>query len=175
MFALQIVNDVRAFQDYEESLLQQIIELLEKVCDSDPSIVRAYEINAEFFWGSSLPSLTSLYRPDDVESQVATPIMEKLLKLCIQTLLHVLRIILGCHTNLIILLNEDLFDYALCLPWIVPSHSHAKALEVVQEVCKLTQVQPSSLQSLAKAKLAKMEYGLRRVLLAVSISDLLYS
>ncbi len=173
---MQIINDVGAYQKYKKSLLVQITELLRKVCDSDPSVVRTYEKNAEFFWGSSLPALTSLYRPDNGENcqSRTNSLYRDITQLCTQTLLHTLHIILGHHNNLVNLFNENLVDYVVCLPSIVPSHSHQKAQAVVQEVGKQVQLQPLSLHSLAKAKIAKMKYGLQKVMKAITVTDLLH-
>ena len=154
-------------------MLKQICEVLERTVHNDAAVVQNYESNEEFFWGSTLPALTSLYRPDDGQEGYSL-VFKKVIRLCTLTLLHTLQIILGHQSKLIVLLNEDLYDYVMSLPWIVPSQCSGKAKEVVKEVGKLIQMEPLPLLSLAKAKLAKTEYGLHRVLKAVSISDLLY-
>jgi len=173
LLSLQILNDLSAFKDYNEVMLQQICEVLERVVNNDAAVVQNYESHDEFFWGSTLPSLTSLYRPDKGQEGYSS-VFKEVIRLCTLTLLHTLQVILGHHSNLVVLFNEDLFDYVMSLPWIVPDQCSGKAKEVVKEVGKLIQIEPLPLFSLAKAKLAKTEYGLHRVLKAVSISDLLY-
>lgn len=174
MFSQVIINNIQSFQGFEYSLLKQVMSLMENVCIADPSIVRTYEVNADFFCGSSLPSLTSLYHPEIDHESTNSPSMKKLREVCTDTLLHTLHICLGRQDNLDVLVNENLLDYVVSLPWIVPEASRSRALVVVQEVSKFIQLQPLSLCSLAKAQLAKMKYGLRQVIMVVSISDLLH-
>lgn len=70
--------------------------------------------------------------------------------------------------------DNDTVDFVTCLPWYLHQGSRAQ-----QQACKLVahlgeelQLQPPSLLNIAKARLASMHFGLKKVLKVYSIQDL---
>lgn len=73
-----------------------------------------------------------------------------------------------------ILIKEGLVDYITALPWHVSAESKALAKTVVSELSgHLTQLQPPKLCSIVQAKLAKMCFGLGRIVASNSPVDLI--
>jgi len=65
------------------------------------------------------------------------------------------------------LVQEDLLNYLTCIPWVCPTHwtdERRQAEKLVNYVGSRLQLQPPSLISITKAKLARMHFGLERVL-----------
>ena len=80
-----------------------------------------------------------------------------------RTILLSLRNMLGRDNHRTVLLREGLEDYVTCLPQYVPPSLREEARELVRIVASGVQLQPPKLVNLAKAKLAKMHFGLQRV------------
>lgn len=72
------------------------------------------------------------------------------------------------------LIREGMVNYITCLPWCLAqgSRAHLQACELVSHLREDTQLQPPSLLNIAKAKLAFMHYGLKKMLDMHSIHDL---
>ena len=92
---------------------------------------------------------------------------------CIEIGLASLHIALTCPCQQRALVNEGIIDFVTCLPWCLSQGS-----EVWQQACKLVsllreemQLQPPSLLNMAKARLASMHFGLKKVLNTYTIHD----
>lgn len=74
-----------------------------------------------------------------------------------------------------VLTKEGLVDYIVCLPWCLPQGSRAqqRACDLISYLSHEMQLQPPSLLNLAKAKLASMHFGLKKMLNTFSMQDLL--
>lgn len=74
-----------------------------------------------------------------------------------------------------LLTQEGSLDYVVCLPWCLPQESRPQqqAAKLVSYLSQEMQLQPPSLLKLAKAKLASMHFGLKKMLSTHSIQDLL--
>ena len=74
-----------------------------------------------------------------------------------------------------ILIKEGLMDYIVCLPWCLPRGSAAyhRANDIITYLSGELQLQPPSLLNLAKAKLASMHFGLKKMLSTFTMQDLL--
>ena len=74
-----------------------------------------------------------------------------------------------------VLVHEGLVDYIVCMPWNVPQESRVqqKAKELVTFLSQHMQLQPPSLVSVTKARLASLHFGLDRVLNTLSVHHLL--
>ncbi len=61
--------------------------------------------------------------------------------------------------------ENGLLDYVVCLPWTVEvgSRAHSRACELLSFLRGEMTLQPPSLINLARAKLAVMHFGLRRI------------
>ena len=73
------------------------------------------------------------------------------------------------------LVQEDMVDYIVCLPWNItkPEKAREDARELVSFLRQKLQLQPPPLLTMVKAKLAAMHFGLERVLRAQSVHELL--
>lgn len=74
-----------------------------------------------------------------------------------------------------VLVHEGLVDYIVCMPWNVPQESRVqqRTKELVAFLSQHMQLQPPSLVSVTKARLASLHFGLDRVLNTLSIHHLL--
>ena len=74
-----------------------------------------------------------------------------------------------------ILIKEGLVDYIVCLPWCLHQGSTAyhRACDIVTYLSGEMQLQPPSLLNLAKAKLASIHFGLKKMLNTFTMQDLL--
>ena len=93
---------------------------------------------------------------------------------CIDVGLANLYITLTCKCQQQELVKDGLVDFVTCLPWCHPRglRAHQQACELVSHLREDTQLQPPSLLNIAKAKLAFMHYGLKKMLDTYSIHDL---
>lgn len=64
------------------------------------------------------------------------------------------------------MMKQGFSDYILCLPSVLPIHSRAqkRAKDVVSSLGKEIQLQPPSLATMAKARLAVTHFGLEKIL-----------
>lgn len=74
-----------------------------------------------------------------------------------------------------ILVKEGLVDFIICLQWCLPRGSRAyhRACGMIDYLRGQMQLQPPSLLNLAKARLASMHFGLKKILNTFSMQDLL--
>lgn len=95
---------------------------------------------------------------------------------CIDVGLANLYIALTCKCQQQMLIREGIVDFITCLPWYLThdqgSRAYVQAYELVSHLREDTQLQPPSLLNIAKAKLAFMHYGLKKMLDMHSIQDL---
>ena len=74
-----------------------------------------------------------------------------------------------------ILVKEDLVDYVIALPWYVGSEFRKRARALVYELGNHIRLRPPRLCSIAQTKLAKMYFGLEKVVRFRSPVDLIRS
>ncbi len=115
-----------------------------------------------------LPPISLPYSPLELTDIHYTPshnqTMKKLKELCMEFgILCTQYELLGEYQRNSIIDNK-LVDYVVCLPWVVTegSRAHKRACEVVSYLSGWMTLQPPSLINLARAKLAKVHFGLRR-------------
>ncbi len=92
--------------------------------------------------------------------------------LSLQTILMSLQNMLGRENHIKILLSEGLEDFITCSPSYVPESLKPQAKEMVQIMRSGMQLQPPKLVNLAKAKLAKMYFGLESAM-NTTVGDLI--
>ena len=68
--------------------------------------------------------------------------------------------------------KEGLIDYFVCLPGHIPPQLQEKARTLVASLGTHVQLQPPSLGVLARAKLAKIHFGLEKIIHVHSRQDL---
>lgn len=73
------------------------------------------------------------------------------------------------------LVQNGLLDFVVCLPWVVPAgtKAYSRARAVLLYLNERMLLQPPSLINLARAKLAKMYFGLKRTL-TLSVHELVH-
>lgn len=140
--------------------------------------VAEQEVNSGCFWSVFLPYVKLAYIPtpsldNSTKSDYSTnaPLM-RLQLLSILTALFGLQCMLFNKESREGLLKENLMDYIICLPWVVPSELTTIAEGTVTSLSAHVQLQPPRLSVLAKAKLAKMHFGLEKVFHLHSIQEL---
>ena len=128
-------------------------------------VVAKQEYESGCFWSVFLPYIKLFYIPTPffARTQSSTHAMLQLELLSIETAIFSLQCMLknaDCREGL---LKENLNDYIICMPWHVPPSLRSKADNLVSTLGMYTQLQPPKLSVLAKAKIAKMWFGLERM------------
>ena len=179
VLAQMVCGSTSLLQTFPFKTIKIMVSLMDTVCSYDPEEIRTYEINQGLVWGTFLPYLTFLYTPDPdvyitscgVESSPS--LIVKLRHQACNVLLHCLQNALGRQNHVDTLVEEDLLDFLVAMIWNISPESQERAKKVYKEVAKFQQIQPPSLSSLAKAKLAKTKWGLKKMRDMKSVSHLL--
>ena len=167
-----ILGSAQYLLHFPESLLQKVIVLMERICNTNPVAIRAYEIKDGLEWETCMPFVNYLYSPVKESVKYSKSLFMKLHHLGTEVLLHALQTAVGRNTRLKTIIREGLLDYIVVLPWHMPESSRGRARDLVQDVGKSIRIELPSLCSLAKAKLAKESLGLKKVLEMESVTDL---
>ena len=127
--------------------------------------IMAAEINENYSWSTFLPHFKLLYLPETRQEQAYSETMQCLHVLSLQMILLGLQNMLGRDDHWEVLVQEGLEDYVICLTsHLPPGMLREQARELVRIVGSgEMQLQPPRLVNLVKAKLAKMHFGLERV------------
>ena len=165
-----------------ETLCQDIYHNMTEFFKAQPyEEVLKWEQDHDFFWSTLLPLISALYIPntptaaasgmatsdlDGPDSRVTEPgLIERLQLLSIETILFGLQVMLSRENQRKILAKEGLVDYVRCLPAHVPKSLLPQAKRVVDIVSPNADKQtPPSLLVTTKAHLAKMYFGLNKIL-----------
>ena len=175
VLAQLICGSASLLQTFPQESLEKMLSLMNKVLIYDPDTIREYEISEGAVWGTFLPFITFLYAPRPKSISISTSGTFEISNLhhcACNVLLHCLENALGRERHIATLVEEGLLDYLVALTWIVPGE---RIKNVVREVAKFRQLQPPSLTSLTKAKLAKSQWGLKKLIEMQTISELLSS
>ena len=129
------------------------------------------------WWGALFPFLEVAYHPycTSTESSNSNEVLDLKL-LCIEMGIFSLQVALLGEKEKLVLTKEGSLDFVVCLPWCLPQGSRAQqqAVELVSYLRHEKQlVRPPSLLNIAKAKLAAMCFGLKKMINSYSIQDLL--
>lgn len=128
------------------------------------------EVEHWYVWSTFLPYIRLLYLPD-ASVLTGDAALRQLHVLSIQTMLLSLQNMLGRDNHRQVLLEESLEDYITCVPAYVPVSLKGQAEELVQIVRSGVQLQPPRLLNLVRAKLAKMHFGLQKML-SMTVGDI---
>eukprot|EP00731_Ephydatia_muelleri_P038811 Em0921g2a len=158
MLLAQLV--LMSLKEIPPSLYQPILSFMEEFLLTPNYIADAMQEVNGFVWTTFLPHVRLLYTQEE-EIELASA-----LKLCSLEI-----VLLGLHSMLrrknhcMVILNEGLVDYIVCLPSHVPETLRSKAQGLIQLLSSEGNiaVHPPRLINLAKAKLAKMYFGLEFV------------
>ena len=141
--------------------------------DTQTDEVRQYENERGTIWATLLPYVKQAYLPDSptttFEPRSALTDLQVLSLEIILFFLHSKATVPMYHA---LLLKEDLLDFVVCLPWHVPAACRPQAAALTSELCaSMPGMGPPRLSSIAKARLAKLHFGLERVL-SMSVGEI---
>eukprot|EP00731_Ephydatia_muelleri_P038357 Em0731g2a len=165
MLLAQLV--LMSLKEIPPSLYQPILSFMEEFLLTPNYIEDAMQDLYNFVWCTILPHVRLLYTQDE-ESELASALK-----------FYSIEILLGLHSMLrrknhcMVILNEGLVDYIVCLPSHVPETLRSKARGLIQLLSSegnIT-VHPPRLINLAKAKLAKMYFG-HEFVLSTPVSEI---
>ena len=141
--------------------------------------VSEQESSLGFFWSTFLPYVKLLFVPNTPQNSMtpcnepSKPSISSLQTLSIESVLFSLRCVLNNPDSCQSFLAEELNEYVVCVPWHVPQDLREKASSFLRVLSTHTQLQPPRLSVLAKTKLAKMHFGLERMIKMSSLYELL--
>ena len=124
--------------------------------------LRDGEIKHWYVWSIFLPYIKLMYNPEPAKER--SEAMSRLHMLSLQVALLSLQNMLGRDNHREALFKECLEDFITCMPAYLLGSLRGQAEELVRVVGGgVFQLQPPTLTNLVKAKLAKLHYGLERV------------
>ena len=85
--------------------------------------------------------------------------------MCVETCVLSLQVILSGEGERRVMLEQGWLDYVICLPSVLPAKSRAqqRAKDLVAMLGKEMNLQPPSLNTMARARLAVTHFGLDKV------------
>lgn len=137
-----------------------------------PRQLMEFEENRRFSWSVFLPYLRLAYAPNVPQTGLDS-LLNKLQLLALELVLFWLQNTLGRPGHRETLTEEGLSEYIICLPWFVPEALRDSADALVSAFVGKAPISPPRLSTLARGKLAKMHFGLEKVIKAVSGHELL--
>ena len=144
--------------DFIETFMQKFT--WKNIMDIDMKLGTTYE--------TFLPFIRVFYTPDPDTISSLDARISGLRQTCLDVVILGLQATLGRSQNCKVVAKEGLLEYVTCIPFNVPDCLRAKAQMLVAMVssCQNGVLQPPSLTSLSKAKLARMYFGLEQGLSA---------
>ena len=152
-----------------DTVLSQMNKFLS---ETRPDVIRIYEQEQECVWATLLPYVKLFYLPPHLGMDQQ---MRDLRCSSERMVLFFLHSKMNRQYSCDILIKEGLVDYVTTLPWHVSVKSRASAESVMLELGGHMTLQPPRLCSIVQAKLAKMHFGLERVIASDSPVDLIRS
>ena len=151
------------------ALQRMDVFLTDFIRDVDPLVLAQEEQTSRNFWSVFEPFVTLLYVPIPLEGSreggERELLLQKMRTCSVQSALIALHIIiLDGHKSLDIICREYLLPYIILAPVHVPMSLRSQASEVVRCLGRHVQIEPPTLADLAKASLAKYQFGLERLL-----------
>lgn len=146
--------------------------------ETQPEVIKTYEQEQDCLWATLLPYIKLFYVAESSQNSQDKPFceeMEELRRTSEKMILFFLHSKMSRKYCLVILIKEGLVDYVTALPWHVSVKSRLLAETVVSELSYHMKLQPPSLCSIVQAKLARMHFGLERVVTCDSPVDLIRS
>ena len=151
----------------------QINELLEQfLSEADANEIHTYERELDYWLNKYIPYLRVAYMPYHAKKTVqacgSDPRYRNLQMLCIETHVLFFQVILIGERERKRMVDQGLMDYVVCLPSVLPAGSRAqkRAKDLVAMLGKEMHLQPPSLNTMARARVAATYFGLDRVLKA---------
>ena len=156
-----ILGSPQLLHHFQKSTLQKLEELLIETSLWDPFDIGRVELKQGII-RTSYVFLMYLYEPylSFNNSTKMDKYLGSLYHLSINTLLNYIESSMWQKELMQLLIEEDLVDFVVMVPWFVPSCSQERAHEVVHQLTKVQSLQPPSLINICKAKVAKLKIGL---------------
>ena len=165
------------------SLLPRLHTFIEQFLNTaHHQVIQQHEAKNGYIWSTIVPFVNLAYFPylnpkyvPSCSSSDEHQTTRQLQLLCIEAGVFSLQNMLSGTQVREILIQEELVDYVVCMPWYVPPGSRAqkRAHELVSCLGQTMQLQPPRLVTMVRAKLAALHYGLEKVLRTTSIHALL--
>ena len=167
LHSLHLINPnlLPKMAQYGESFLQM----------ATPTEIMEYEEKRRFSWSVFFPYVELVYLPSTGLSEVGNKksnLQSKLQLMALETILFWLHNTLGREIHREILTKEKLLDYVICMPWNVPKTLQHKARMLISLLAPHIPIEPPRLSILAKAKLAKTQFGLKKMMEIQSVNEL---
>ena len=127
-------------------------------------VIMKGEVEHWYVWSTFIPYVKLLYMPEASSAQLDP--LRQLTLLSLETVLFGLLNMLGRENHRQVLDCEGLVDYVVLSPSYVPQSLRHLARQLVQLLASSgdLRIQPPALVSIVKARLAKVHFGLERVL-----------
>ena len=161
-----------------QSHLHQIKELMTLfLIETKVDDIRKYESDRGTIWATLLPYVKQAYLPNTLsvckhQRRPDIPFLTELQALGLKIILFFLHSKVSVPMYHTLLVQENLLDFVVALPWHVPLACSLEASALTSELCtSMANVGPPQLANLAKAKLAKLHLGLDRIL-EMSVSEI---
>ena len=133
-----ISGSAHLLQIFPLSTLKEMRMLMYQACSLDPMEIRKYEeLRHDVCWQSFLDCVHYLYvplTPQMAKLKARSMEIEELCLLSTDALLHFLENALGRSEYAETIVNENLLDFIIALPWIVPRCYEERATHVVKEL-----------------------------------------
>ena len=145
--------------------------------EKNPEVIRTYEEDKECVWATLLPYVKLFYVPRNARKDFVSSCeqLQELTQVSEKIILFFLHSKMSREYARDILVKEGLMDYVTALPWHVSKESRTLAESVVSELHSHVKLQPPKLCSIVQAKLARLHFGLERVVSCHSPVDLIRS
>ena len=147
---------------FSPELRTQITTFLDGfLCNVDSNLLHKWAVKVNGFrWQDIFPVMRLVYSPlSHISSDLAD-------MLCLEVGILGLQIILGRDDERQVLIKQGLLDYLVCLPWFIPERhrAHRRAHSLLDMVGAHVSLQPPSLNTIARAKLAATSCGLKKAM-----------
>ena len=149
----------------------QAAELLERFLrEADHNELRKYEGELGFVWNKYIANFRVAYMPYNTNRSVlacgSDPRYRELQMMCIETNVLFFQVILNGTRERNGMVEQGLMDYVVCLPSVLPakSKSQQRAKDLVTMLRKEMHLQPPSMNTMIRARLAVTHFGLDKVL-----------
>lgn len=153
--------------DMHQTISEEMKSLLQS---TSYKTIRNSELSQKYVWSTYIPYIKLLYMPGVPE--VNGP-FSQLQLLSLEIVIFALQNMLGRENHREFLRGEGLLDFVACCPQYVSPLLRPRAMELVRIVVSNPNISegPPKLLNLVKAQLAKVHFGLERVL-SLSVSEI---
>ena len=151
-------------QTLDEVVQGKVCTLMETVLSSlTPNMLEKYEDQEGLMWCSLLPYIRLFYLPT-LQTCLANTMQKAQVLLSVKILLLMLHGTLRRKVHYGVLCKEEIQDYVVALPWILPIGVSQAASDFVSDFASHQPLQPPTLVNTVKARLASWHLGLNTVL-----------